>query len=117
MQIYITARHFKASDQLKMFIDNKIQRLEKFYDGIIEANVIMDYVKATYSKHNAEIHLTVHGQILRAHEMSDDMYKSLDKALGKLERKLKKHKARVRNFNHKKAVELVLEDSQWKEEK
>ena len=79
MQIYITARHFKASDQLKMFIDNEIKRLEKFYDGIIEVKVTMDYVKAAYSKHNAEIHVTVHGQILKAHDMSDDMYKSLDK--------------------------------------
>ena len=116
MQIHLTSRHFKATDKLKMFVENEVQRLEKYYDGIIEGNVIMDYVKASYSKHRVEIHIKVHGKILKAHELSDDMYKSIDITLTKLERKLKKYKARVRGFTHQKVIDYMAENSSWEEE-
>jgi len=116
MQIYLTARHFKATEKLKMFAENEIQRLEKYYDGIIEGHIIMDYVNAPYSKHNVEIHIKVYGMTLKSHEMSDDMYKSIDKALEKLERKLKKYKARVRGFTHRKLIDYMADNSLWEEE-
>ena len=116
MQIHLTSRHFKATDKLKMFVENEVQRLEKYYDGIIEGHVILDYVKAPYSKHNVEIHIKVYGRTLKAHALSDDMYKSIDKTREKLERKLKKYKAKVRGFTHQKVIDYMAENSSWEEE-
>lgn len=116
MQINITARHFKAPERLKKFAENEIRRLEKFFNGIIDCNIILDYIKSNQSKHIAEIHLKVYGQLLSVSEISDDMYKSIDKAIDKLERKLQKYKARLRGFSHKKAIDFVSNNSDIFEE-
>ena len=116
MQVSVTARHFKATDRLKKYAKNEIQRLEKFFDGIIDCNVVLDYIKSNQSKHVAEIHLKVHGRTLSVSEISNDMYKSIDYAINKLERKLQKYKARLRSYSHKKAVDLVANNSDIFEE-
>jgi len=41
MQLNITARHFKASEALKEFTRKQVLRLKKYYDGIIDAEVIL----------------------------------------------------------------------------
>lgn len=117
MLINITARHFKAPEKLKRFADNEIRRLERFYDGIIDCNMVMDYIQSNHSKHQVEIHLNVYGKVLKVSDLSDDMYKSIDRAIIKLERKLQKYKARIRGFSHKKAVRYVEESNlQYEEE-
>ena len=40
MQIKFTARHFKASESLKDYAENEIQRLQKFFDRIVDCDVI-----------------------------------------------------------------------------
>lgn len=116
MQVNFTARHFKASRRLKKFAENEIHRLEKFYDGIIDCKIVLDYVKASHSKHVAEVQLTVYGQVLSVSEISDDMYKSIDKAVNKLERKLQKYKNRIRGFSHRKVIDYVSNNSYLNEE-
>ena len=116
MLVNITARHFKAPEKLKRFADNEIRRLERFYDGIIDCNIVMDYIKSNHSKHQVEIHINVYGQVLKVSDLSDDMYKSIDKAIAKLERKLEKYKARIRGFSHKKAVSYAGGNSSLYEE-
>ena len=107
MLLNITARHFKAPEKLKRFADNEIRRLERFYDGIIDCKIVMDFIQSNRSKHKVEILINVYGQVLKVSDLSDDMYKSIDRAIIKLERKLQKYKARIRGFSHKKAVSYV----------
>ena len=116
MKMNITARHFKAPDKLKIFIENEINRLEKFFDNIIDCDVILDYIRTNNSKQSVEIRMKVYGQVLSVSAISDDMYKSVDLAVGKLERKLKKYKARLRSFSHEKAVLHVMEGKAYEEE-
>lgn len=116
MLVNITARHFKAPEKLKRFADNELHRLERFYDGIIDCNIVMDYIKSNHSKHQVEIQVNVYGQALVVSDLSDDMYKSIDNAVAKLERKLQKYKARIRGFSHKKAVSYVGGSSSLYEE-
>ncbi len=116
MNIKITARHFKAPDRLKKYIENEVERLNKFFDNIIECDIVLDYIKASKSMQSVEMHLSVSGQVLSVKETSDDMFKSIDVAVKKLERQLKKYKGRTRSFNHKKAVEYVAEENYLEEE-
>ena len=116
MNISFTARHFKAPDKLKKFAENEILRLQKFYDGIIDCSIILDYIASNHSKHVAEIKLNVHGQVLSSTKTSDDMYKSIDLAVQKLERMLKKYKAHLRSFSREKAAALITNRSPLYEE-
>ncbi len=89
MRINFTARHYKSSPRLKEYAQNEVSRLEKFYDGIISCDIILDYQKDIQI---AELNLTVYGQTLTVIEKSDDIYKSIDMAVQKMERKLKRYK-------------------------
>ncbi len=104
MRINITARHFKASDRLKQFIENELSRLEKFYKGIIDCEVILSYIK---NEQKVEMFLNVRGQTLNTAVASDDMFRSIDSAVKKLERQLRKYKTKLKSFSHEKAVDYV----------
>ena len=89
MRINFTARHYKPSQRLKDYAQDEVKRLEKYYDGIIDCDIILDYQKDIQI---AEIIVGVHGAKLTAQEKTEDIYKSIDIAVSKLERQLKKYK-------------------------
>ena len=97
MRINFTARHYKPSERLKEYAQNEVKRLEKYYDGIIDCDIILDYQKDIQI---AEIIVSVYGSKLTVKEKTDDIYKSIDFAVTKLERKLKKYKQKhFQQFN------------------
>jgi len=89
MRINFTARHYKPSERLKDYAENEVKSLEKYYDSIVSCDIILDYQKEIQI---AEIKIGVHGSTLTATEKSEDIYKSIDLAVNKLERQLKKYK-------------------------
>jgi|YelNatPaOPRAMG01_1025707.scaffolds.fasta_scaffold00008_152 putative sigma-54 modulation protein len=99
MQYRLTARHFNPSDGLKKYIDKQVRRLQKFYRGIIDCEVILYPEKLLQV---AEIQLKIDSALLTAVEKSEDMFKSVDLAVEKIERQLKKHKERRQDHNGEK---------------
>ena len=97
MRINITARHFKLNNELKQYAEREVFRLKKYYEPIIECDIILGWQK---NLRNAEINIAVYGTTLTAQEESDDMKKSIDKAVDKLERQIKKYKGRRKGFDH-----------------
>ncbi len=95
MRTKFTARHFRAHSSLKDYALETLGKLEKFYDGIISAEVILSYEKPRDSVKVAEINLAVHSKTLNAVERSDDFVKSIDQAMDKLERQLVKYKTKL----------------------
>jgi len=97
MRTSFTARHFKAPASLKTFADQEVQRLNKYYDGIMECEIVLDYVKQLHKRQTqiAEIILSVQGQKFSATEKSEDLRKSITLAVDKLERQLRKHKTKI----------------------
>ncbi len=73
-----------------------VKKLEKFYDGIVTADIILSYERATNSVKTAEINLHVYGSVLTAKEKSDDYLKSIDAAVEKLTLQLSKYKTKLR---------------------
>jgi putative sigma-54 modulation protein len=98
MNVQFTARHFKAHDGLKNYAFSQVSTLTKFYDGIINGNIILHFEKLKDSVKIAEINLAVYGTHLVAIEKSDDFYKSIDNAVSKLERQLMKYKDKRRHL-------------------
>jgi len=97
MRINITARHFKLSEEMKKYAEKEAFRLKKYYDGIIDTEVVLSWEK---KYRMAEIKIAVYGTILTAHERSEDMYSSINGAVDKLERQLVRYKENLRKFDH-----------------
>lgn len=110
MQFHFTARKFRAHATLRERAADAVMRLPKYYDGIVRGDVVLGYERSSNSVKWAEVTLHVHGTVLKATEKSEDFAKSIELAIGKLERQLTKYKSKVR-LRNKKTLRKVKEDT------
>ncbi|MCD6204958.1 MAG: ribosome-associated translation inhibitor RaiA [Candidatus Marinimicrobia bacterium] len=89
MKVEITSRHFDASPKVREYVIGELQKLDKFDHLINSCKVILEKSK---EGNFAEITLHVSGKDLVSSESSDDIIKSIDFAVEKMERQLKKFK-------------------------
>jgi putative sigma-54 modulation protein len=73
--------------------------LKKYFDKVIDAHVILSEEKY---RNIAEITLKVSGLTLVSKEESDKMRTSVDRAVSKLERQVKRYKGKLTNHKIKK---------------
>lgn len=94
MQTSVTFKNLDPSDHLKSYVSNKLNRMDKLLDNPAEAQVVLSVEKI---RHIAEIRLTGDRLNIVCREKSNDMYSSIDLALDKLEKQIKKQKAKIKN--------------------
>jgi putative sigma-54 modulation protein len=109
MDVNFTARRFKAHSDMKDYAFEEVRKLQKFYDGITKADVILSYERGVNSIKTAEVNLHVHAHMLSAKETSDDFVKSLDAAVQKVTTQLRKYKSKLREKDKTKVRKLVRE--------
>jgi putative sigma-54 modulation protein len=97
MDIKIHSVHFDADQKLKNFIENKVSKLDQFYDNIIGAEVFLR-IEKTQSPDNkiSEIKLQIPGSDLFAKKQSDTFEEATDSSVSALEKQLKKRKEKQR---------------------
>ncbi|MBF0104448.1 MAG: ribosome-associated translation inhibitor RaiA [Deltaproteobacteria bacterium] len=103
MQVSITFRHMDASDALRTYIDSRITGLEKYLVKPTDVRVVLSVEKF---RHRAEVVLLEQNFKASADETTDDMYKTIDKAIEKIEKQVKKHKSKVQ-AHHKHSLQDV----------
>ncbi|MEO9476901.1 MAG: ribosome-associated translation inhibitor RaiA [Cyclobacteriaceae bacterium] len=93
MKLQMHSIHFDADHKLVDFIQKKADKLDTFYDKIIDGEVIMK-VESGDSRENKllEIKLNIPGNQLFAKEKSKSFEAAADEAVEALRRQLKKHK-------------------------
>ena len=97
MKVNINSVHFKADKKLLDFIEQKIDKLGVFYDGIVGSDVSLK-VSNQHDKENkiAEIRLNVRGYDLFAKKQCDSFEEATDQAIEALRRQLTRHKDKGR---------------------
>ncbi|MFP4193561.1 MAG: ribosome hibernation-promoting factor, HPF/YfiA family [Desulfosalsimonas sp.] len=94
MQTTVTFKNLDPSDHLKNYVTTKLDRFDKLLDNPAEAHVVLSVEKI---RHIAEIRLKGDRLNIVCKEKSSDMYSSIDLALDKLEKQLKKQKAKIKD--------------------
>ena len=91
MPVRITAKNTKVSDRTREHIENACARLCKFYDRIIDCEVVVE--KCGHHTTAVEFKVKVPHQTLVATATSegDNLYRSIDEASEKVEAQVKKH--------------------------
>lgn len=107
MKMRITSRHDKLSPKIKDYIDEKISKLDRFYDRIIDCEVIVDNEKL---KHVIELNVKVYSTVLHVTTKDADITKAIDLCVDKLEIQLKKFKEKMKKKNHKKVSEILQDN-------
>jgi len=94
MQITYTFRNLDSSNALKAYAAEKVERVNKYLDRASEAHVV-----CTVERHHHVCDITIHAGAfsMRGHEKSEDMYASVDLAMDKIERQLKRYKEKLKH--------------------
>lgn len=87
--ILVLGRNFHVTDAIKHYTIKKIDHLTRLFQPILDVQVTLDVQK---HEHRATILLHVGHTTVKVEGRSDDVYASLDKAINRLERKVKKYK-------------------------
>lgn len=103
--ISITGRHLAVTDSMKDYAMEKVAKLERFTDRIIDVNIIMDVQR---EMHRVEIILKVGHTKITSQAMTTDMYASIDKAVDKIEAQLRRYKEKLQNHHAKGSVAIDM---------
>lgn len=97
MQLSISGHHVDVTDALKSYVEEKLQKLERHYDHITNAHVILTVEKL---QQRAEATVHVSGADVFADADCNDMYAAIDKLTDKLDRQILKHKEKTQDRYH-----------------
>lgn len=108
--VMVTGRHVHITEGMKEHAIEKISRLEKIGDRIIDVNVTMDIQKLDQ---RVDILMKYGHTIIRSHASSNDMYVSIDQAVDKLQRQLKRYKNKLQDYHAKGHPVMEVPVSVW----
>ena len=98
MNIYqVIGRNIEVTDAMRSYAEEKLEKLDRFSDQIVDAKVIMSYAEDGDAVNPArvEVQVNVPNGIVRAEESGQDTYGAIDLVVDKLERQLKRFKGRL----------------------
>ena len=93
MQTSVTFKNLDPSENLKSYVSEKLDRLDRYLDNPAEANVVLTVEKF---RHIAEINLSGDRLSINGKDETNDMYSAIDMALDKLEKQIKKTKEKIK---------------------
>lgn len=94
MKLEILGKNLKVTDDWRARVENKLGKYEKYFNE----NVV-GYVNLSQVKNSQIVEITVplkNGAHIRVEEESFDMLQSIDKAVDKLDRQVRKHKTAIK---------------------
>ncbi len=96
MQMSVTFRHMDATEALKDYAHEKVDRIRKYFPDPIKAHVVLGCDRG-YS-HHADVVITLHnGIVIAGEETTEDMYSSIDLVMAKIERQVRRYKEKIRS--------------------
>jgi putative sigma-54 modulation protein len=110
MNVYrLTGRHIEITEAIKNYIDKKMTRLDRHFEGA-DTKVVLSMAKGPRIGERAkvEIQVSVPKGIVRVEESDPDMYAAIDRGVDRLEYQLKRYKDRHVIRNHTMVAEPVL---------
>jgi len=99
MKVQIQSVHFDADKKLVDFITKKVNKLQQFYDQIIDSDVVLSFENLnTQVKDKVVVIKTkIPGTTLVAKEKAKVFEESVDLAVDSIKRQLDKYKQKIKN--------------------
>ena len=104
MKITMVGKQIELTEGLKARVEDRFSKLDKYFYKDTEA-----FVTLSVQKEDQVVEATIHSGslMLRAEEVTQDMYMSIDNAVEILERQLRRNKTRLEKKMKKEFVENV----------
>ena len=92
MRITITGRNIELTAGIKEAVEDKLSKLEKYFKPDTDVNVTLSVEK---DRQKIEVTIPTKGHTIRAEEVSNEMYVSIDLVEETLERQLIKYRTKI----------------------
>ena len=115
MRITITGRNIELTAGIKEAVEDKLSKLEKYFKPDTDVNVTLSVEK---DRQKIEVTIPTKGHTIRAEEVSNDMYVSIDLVEETLERQLIKYRTKIISKKMNAAANFKAEylEEQYEEE-
>jgi len=88
---------------LKAYVEEKVQKLDRYYENILDIDVVLGWEKLN---RYTEIRISVFNKQIVIKEVSDEIRKSFDIALDRAERQLKRYKEKLKKPSKNKILSI-----------
>lgn len=92
MKIKIFGKNIEVTEGIRNAVEEKLGKLDKYFAEETKADVTLSVNR---NDQKVEVTIPVKGNIIRAEEISDDMYASIDMVEETIERQLVKYKTNL----------------------
>lgn len=120
MQFIVKGHNIEVTDALRKRAEEKIRKLTRHFDQIMESEVEFTVQKnpSVHDNQTVEVTLFTKGPVIRAAVSSKDMYVSIDQVVNKLERQIQKYKGKTYRSSSKRIVlnDVLVEREETKED-
>ncbi len=96
MNIKVTGKNIEITDAIRQYVEDKADRLQKFENPNTELNVVCSVER---EEQIVELQLSHNGDFTKIEERNNDLYASIDLAMDRLERQMRKEKEKKTDKN------------------
>ena len=102
MNLMITGHHVDVTQPLRDYVENKLDRVVRHFDQIIDIAVILGIEKPAEKdkRQRAEVNLRLKGNVIHVEHFAEDLYAAIDGVVDKLDRQVLKHKGKIQEHQH-----------------
>jgi len=103
MQVSITGRHMELTDPIKAYVHDKLGHLKHSFDHVVDVHVVLGVEK---HRQRCEVNMAANGINIHGKHETDDLYAAIDGVVDKLNRQLKRYRAKLHRHqsNHSQRV-------------
>ena len=98
MKLNISYHHLESTPSIEEKIREKAEHLKKYFDGHVEVNWVCSIEK---DRHKSDVNVHAGNFNFHATAEDDNLYKTFDEALHKLDKQLKKKNEQVKDKIHR----------------
>lgn len=96
--LYVVGKHIEVTDALRNYVWDKLSRVERIADNIIDVHVVLDAQKL---EQTCSILMNfIHFQI-KVQAGTDNMYASIDKAIDRVVKLIRRYKTKLQSYRNK----------------
>jgi len=106
MQLSVTFRHMEASEAIKQYAADKLQRIRKYFRDPIRTQIVLSTER---HRHHVDVNITLHnGLAIKGREVTEDMYAAIDLVMDKIESQVRKYKDRITSHRPAAGPEVLV---------
>ncbi|RMW98572.1 ribosome-associated translation inhibitor RaiA [Allofranklinella schreckenbergeri] len=102
MNLTISGHHLEVTPALKEFVSNKLARVTKRFDQVIDVRVLLslENTKEKEGRQSAECTMLLKGGDIHVKTSHEDLYAAIDEMVDKLDRQIVKFKDKIKDHDH-----------------